>query len=147
MYTIGQVSELFGVPISTLRYYDKEGLFPGLERSSGIRRFGEQELEALRVIECLKRSGMEIKDIKQFMLWCARGSETYGQRLELFRRQKTAVEAELEKLEKVLDMLRFKCWYYDQAMEDGDEERLKSLLPDKLPEGIQEAYDRAHEGQ
>ena len=147
MYTIGQVSELFGVPISTLRYYDKEGLFPGLERSSGIRRFGEQELEALRVIECLKRSGMEIKDIKQFMLWCARGSETYGQRLELFRRQKTAVEAELEKLEKVLDMLRFKCWYYEQAMEDGDEERLKSLLPDKLPEVIQEAYDRAHEGQ
>ena len=52
-----------------------------------------------------------------------------------------------EKLEKVLDMLRFKCWYYEQAMEDGDEERLKSLLPDKLPEGIQEAYDRAHEGQ
>lgn len=147
MYTIGQVSQLFGVPISTLRYYDKEGLFPGLERSSGIRRFGEQELEALRVIECLKRSGMEIKDIKQFMLWCARGSETYGQRLELFRRQKTAVEAELEKLEKVLDMLRFKCWYYEQAMEDGDEERLKSLLPDKLPEEIQEAYDRAHEGQ
>lgn len=147
MYTIGQVSQLFGVPVSTLRYYDKEGLFPGLERSSGIRRFGERELEALRVIECLKRSGMEIKDIKQFMLWCARGSETYGQRLELFRRQKTAVEAELEKLEKVLDMLRFKCWYYEQAMEDGDEERLKSLLPDKLPEEIQGAYDRAHEGQ
>lgn len=147
MYTIGQVSQLFGVPISTLRYYDKEGLFPGLERSSGIRRFGEQELEALRVIECLKRSGMEIKDIKRFMLWCARGGETYPERLELFRRQKAAVEEELQKLEKTLDMLRFKCWYYEQALEDGDEERLKSLLPDKLPEEIQGAYDRAHKGQ
>ena len=46
MYTIGQVSEMFNIPVSTLRYYDKEGLFPGLERSSGIRRFGEKEIEA-----------------------------------------------------------------------------------------------------
>ena len=53
MYTIGQVSEMFSLPISTLRYYDKEGLFPQMERSSGIRRFSERELEALRVIECL----------------------------------------------------------------------------------------------
>ena len=71
MYTIGQVSERFDLPVSTLRYYDKEGLFPALTRTSGIRRFGEQELEALRVIECLKRSGLEIKEIKQFMAWCA----------------------------------------------------------------------------
>lgn len=63
MYTIGQVSEMFSLPISTLRYYDKEGLFPQMERSSGIRRFSERELEALRVIECLKRSGPEIKAI------------------------------------------------------------------------------------
>ena len=48
MYTIGQVSEQFDLPVSTLRYYDKEGLFPALTRTSGIRRFGEQELEALR---------------------------------------------------------------------------------------------------
>ena len=58
MYSIGQVSEMFHLPISTLRYYDKEGLFPGMERQSGIRRFSEREIEALRVIECLKASGM-----------------------------------------------------------------------------------------
>ena len=63
MYTIGQVSEMFHLPVSTLRYYDKEGLFPNLERSSGIRRFSDKEIEALRVIECLKKSGVEIKDI------------------------------------------------------------------------------------
>lgn len=71
MYTIGQVAEMFGLPASTLRYYDKQGLFPGLERTSGIRRFGDTELEALRVIECLKKAGMEIKDIRLFMEWCA----------------------------------------------------------------------------
>ena len=80
MYTIGQISEMFQLPISTLRYYDKEGLFPDLERSSGIRRFSEKEIEALRVIECLKKSGLEIKDIKLFMEWCSEGSATYQRR-------------------------------------------------------------------
>ena len=64
MYTIGQVSEMFDLPVSTLRYYDREGLFPDIERQSGIRRFGERELEALRIIECLKLSGLEIREIK-----------------------------------------------------------------------------------
>ena len=45
MYTIGQVSEMFGLPISTLRYYDKQGLFPGMERISGIRKFSGKEIE------------------------------------------------------------------------------------------------------
>lgn len=77
MYTIGQVSEMFGLPASTLRYYDKQGLFPALERTSGIRQFGDTELEALRVIECFKKAGMEIKDIRLFMEWCAEGPSTY----------------------------------------------------------------------
>ena len=74
MYTIGQVSEMFDLPVSTLRYYDKEGLFPELNRTSGIRQFSENEIEALRVIECLKKTGLQIKDIKQFMSWCMEGS-------------------------------------------------------------------------
>ena len=62
MYTIGQVSAMFGLPVSTLRYYDKEGFFPNLERKGNIRYFSDNELEALRIIECLKKSGLEIKD-------------------------------------------------------------------------------------
>ena len=144
MYTIGQVSEMFGLPISTLRYYDKQGLFPGMERISGIRKFSEKEIEALRVIECLKRSGLEIKDIKQFMDWCEEGAVTYPQRKELFEKQKKTVEAEIEHLSRVLDMIKFKCWYYEQAMQDGNEDRVHSMIPDKLPEDIQKMYDHAH---
>ncbi len=145
MYTIGQISEMFHIPISTLRYYDKEGLFPHMQRSSGIRKFSEQEIETLRVIECLKKSGMEIKDIKQFMAWCALGSETYEQRLELFQKRKEAVEAEMRRLEKTLNMIRFKCWYYEQAIKDGNEDRIHEMLPDRLPEDIQILYDHAHQ--
>ena len=144
MYTIGQVSEMFGLPISTLRYYDKQGLFPGMARESGIRKFGETELEALRVIECLKRSGLEIKDIKQFMDWCVEGPSTYPQRKALFEERRRELEAEMARMDKVMDMLKFKCWYYDQAIADGGEDRLKAMVPDQLPDGVREAYENAH---
>lgn len=144
MYTIGQVSEMFGLPISTLRYYDKQGLFPGMERTSGNRKFSDIEIEALRVIECLKKSGLEIKDIKQFMDWCVEGAATYPQRKELFEKQKEIVEAEIEHMNRVLDMIKFKCWYYEQALQDGNEEWVHDMMPDKLPEDIQKMYDNAH---
>ena len=144
MYTIGQVAKQVNMPVSTLRYYDNEGLFPHLVRSSGIRKFGEQEIEALHIIECLKKSGLEIREIKKFMDLCAQGSSTYPQRHELFLKQKLAVEAEMRQLEKTLDMLRFKCWYYEQAMKDGNEDRLHEMIPDHLPEEIQKLYAHAH---
>lgn len=144
MYTIGQVSKMFDLPISTLRYYDKQGLFPSLERSGGIRKFSEREIETLRIIECLKKSNLEIKDIKQFIDWCEQGASTYEQRKELFQKQKEAVEMEIEHLNKALDMLKFKCWFYEQAIEQGDDTEVRKLLPDHLPEEIQKAYDNAH---
>lgn len=145
MYTIGQVSKMFGLPISTLRYYDKEGFFPNIERSSGIRKFNNREIEAIRIIECLKRSGMEIKDIKQFIQWCSEGNSTYVKRKELFENRQKAVIEEIEQMQKTLDMLRFKCWYYEQAIKDGNEDHLNEMLPNHLPSNIQKLYDHAHE--
>lgn len=144
LYTIGQVSQMFHLPVSTLRYYDKEGLFPHMQRSSGIRMFSDAELEALRVIDCLKKSGMEIKDIKQFMQWCVEGPATYPLRHEMFLRQRQTVEAQIRHLEKVLDMIRFKCWYYETAMRQGNEENLADPEAGIMPEAIQAAYEHAH---
>lgn len=145
MYTIGQVAERFGLSVSTLRYYDKEGLFPDLERVNGIRRFHDHNLEALRVIECLKKSGLEIRDIRQFMDWCGQGSATYPQRRNLFLKQKATVEAELDRLRDTLAMLDYKCWYYEQAIRDGSEDRVRAMAPEELPEEIRPAYLRAHD--
>ena len=144
-YSIGEVSRMFGLPQSTLRYYDKEGLLPQIQRQgAGIRRFDEQAVEALRVIECLKKSGMEIKDIRQFMDWCAEGPSTYPQRKAMFEERKAHMEAEIAHMNRALDMLKFKCWYYEQAIKDGSEDRLKALIPDHLPDGIRKAYENAH---
>lgn len=145
MYSIGQVAEMFGLPISTLRYYDKQGLFPNMERVSGIRKFSDTEIEALRVIECLKKSGLEIKDIKQFMDWCVEGVSTYPQRKALFEKQRERLEAEIIHMNKVLDMLKFKCWYYEQATRDGGEDQVQGMIPNGLPEDVRKAYENAHQ--
>lgn len=145
MYTIGQVSEMYNLPISTLRYYDKEGFFPNLMRKGNIRYFSDDELEAIRVIECLKRSGLEIKDIKQFFQWVMEGPSSYGKRKELFEIRKAAVEDEIKAMERTLALLKFKCWYYETAIIDGNEDGINAMLPDKLPKEIQKLYDISHE--
>lgn len=145
MYTIGQVSEMFDLPISTLRYYDKEGFFPNLVRKGNIRYFSNNEIEALRLIECLKKSGLGIKEINQFFTWVSQGSASYENRKELFEARKLAVEAEIKNLQKTLSLLEFKCWYYSKAMEDGTEEYIREMLLDKLPSDIQKLYDASRE--
>lgn len=145
MYTIGQVSEMYNLPISTLRYYDKEGFFPNLMRKGNIRYFSDVELEAIRIIECLKQSGLEIKEIKQFFQWVVEGPSSYEKRKELFETRKATVEDEIKAMEKTLALLKFKCWYYETAIKDGNENGINAMLPDKLPEEIQKLYDISHE--
>ena len=144
MYTIGQVADMFGLPISTLRYYDRQGLFPKMERVSGIRKFSDTEIEALRVIECLKKAGMEIREIRQFMEWCTEGAATYSQRKALIEAKKAHMEEEIQRMNRALDMLKFNSWYYEQAIQDGNEDRLRDLNPADMPEDIRQAYVRTH---
>lgn len=63
-YSISEVAEKLNLTVYTLRYYDKEGLMPFVERSSnGTRLFKDSDIDALKVIECLKSTGMPIKEI------------------------------------------------------------------------------------
>ncbi len=143
-YTIGQVAGMFGIAVSAIRYYDREGLFPSLGRKSGIRKFTERDIEALRVIECLKFSGLEIRDIRHFMELCSEGSSTYRERLELIEKQKEKVRKEIQSLGRTLDMLEYKCWYYTTSIEDGSEERARSMTPDMLPPSVRASWENSH---
>ena len=88
-YTVGEMAKRLGVPASTLRYYDKEGLLPQVERSpGGIRVFQESDYEWLRMIGCMKKAGMSIRDIRHYIQLSAQGDDTIGDRLEMFRNQR-----------------------------------------------------------
>ena len=146
VYTIGEVSKMVNLPIPTLRYYDNEGLLIDTVRdSAGIRKFNDKTLESLRVIECLKKSGLQIKEIKEFMNWCSLGDKTISQRREMFIRQKAHIEQEIKELEDALALIKFKCWYYDEALKEGSEKRVKKLDPHAMPAELRLLFEQSHQ--
>lgn len=136
-YSIGEVAKATGIAISTLRYYDREGLFPNMERSGGgIRKFTDKEIEILGIMECLKTSGLSIKEIKLFLDWCQEGDGSLQKRRNLFYERLAVVTKQMEELQKTMNTLRFKCWYYDTALSAGTEAVPKNLPQSEIPEDI-----------
>ena len=135
VYTIGEMAKMLGVPASTLRYYDKEGLLPFVARSSGgIRQFRESDIEWLRVIGCMKKAGMSIKDIRQYLELSMQGNNTIDTRLAMFRHQREVLQAQMDELQHTLRMVEYKCWYYETAQAAGTVEVLRDMPEDKVPE-------------
>jgi DNA-binding transcriptional MerR regulator len=134
-YSIGEVAKKLNLPTSTLRYYDREGLLSNVKRSSGgIRVFSDADVATLKVVECLKATGMQIVDIKQFLDWCAEGDRTLQKRRDMFYERRAVVEKQMEALQKTLDMVQFKCWYYETACEVGGEDALTNMSINEMPE-------------
>ncbi|QKY69859.1 MerR family transcriptional regulator [Lentibacillus sp. CBA3610] len=122
-YSISEVANKLNLTVYTLRYYDKEGLMPFVERTTGGKRvFKDSDVELLNVIECLKSSGLPIKDIKNFIEWLSEGDSTLKQRYDMFIERKAAVEKQMAELRKTMDLIEHKCSYYKTALEAGTED-------------------------
>ncbi|KQY94003.1 MerR family transcriptional regulator [Paenibacillus sp. Root52] len=122
-YSIGEVAKKLDLTVYTLRYYDREGLMPFVERtSSGTRLFKESDIDFLKIIQCLKATGMPIKDIKDFIAWCSEGDSTLKQRHEMFMERRASVEAQIAELQKTMEVIDHKCAYYECALNAGTEE-------------------------
>lgn len=143
LYTVGEMAKKIGVAPSTLRYYDKEGLLPFVERSGGgIRMFKDSDMESINIIECLKKTGMTIKEIKQFIDWCREGDSTIENRLALIDRQRENVLKQMEQLYRTLDTLTYKHWYYETAKKAGTCDVHKTMKDEDIPPEIRAARDR-----
>ena len=144
-YSIGEVSRMFNIPVSSLRYYDKVGLFPFIKKTdAGIRQFSDQDLNTLRLIEYLKKAGMQLKDIKVFMDWCLEGDSTLEKRLNVFIEQEKNIRHKIDELKNILDLIEFKKWYYEEAVKDGNENRVKNMRTDDMPDKIKKLYKNTH---
>ncbi len=121
-YTIKDAARIMGVPTSTIRYYDKEGLLPFVERlASGYRIFTEKDIATLRIIDCLKKTGMSIKEIRQFSSWLEQGDSSLQQRYDMFLERRRVGKQQMAELQKILDTVNYKCWYYETAIAAGTE--------------------------
>lgn len=143
LYTVGEMARELGIPASTLRYYDQEGLLPFVERSSGgMRMFTDADYETLTVISCLKKSGLSLKQIKAFISMAARGDESLYERLTLFRGQRSAVQKQIQELQETLSLLEYKCWYYETAQKAGTEQAVRCLSAEDIPEEYRDTKNK-----
>ena len=135
IYTVGEMAQKLGVPASTLRYYDKEGLLPFVERSSGgIRMFRENDFEWLQVIRCMKKAGMSIKDIRQYIELSIQGDDTIDTRLEMFRHQREVLTQQIQQLQHTLETVEYKCWFYEAAKAAGTVDVPGAMTDADVPE-------------
>ncbi|MCP3762896.1 MerR family transcriptional regulator [Domibacillus sp. A3M-37] len=133
-YSISEAAKELNLTVYTLRYYDKEGLMPFVERTpSGTRLFKESDIGALKIIKCLKATGMPIKEIKSFIDWCSEGDATLQQRYDMFMERKASVEAQMEELRNTREVIEHKCSYYKTALDAGTEDIHKN---DKIGSSI-----------
>ena len=145
MYTVGEMAKLLNSPGATLRYYAKEGLLPFVERSSGgIRMFQEKDYEWLKVISCLKKAGMSLKDIREYINLAMQGDDTIDERLALFEKQRKNLEAQMAELQHTMDVLNFKCWFYETAKKAGTTLVPQCMEAEEIPEEFQKIREELH---
>ena len=127
-YTIKKVSEMTGLSIPTIRYYDKEGLLPDLQRKeSGYRVFSDRDLEAIDLIECFKESGLTIREIRHFMSLVRPGDVTLDERLAIYQMHIAQLEEKLAAVQNALEHSRRTLAFYEIAAKTGSEETAKDL--------------------
>ena len=143
VYTIGEMAQMLDVPASTLRYYDKEGLLPFVERSNGgMRVFKTADYEWLQIIGCLKKTGMSLKDIRKFIYLVMQGDASIRERLELFEKRKQEVERQLEEIKETLNTINYKCWFYETAKAAGTVEVHDNLSIEDIPDEYQDVVKK-----
>ena len=123
-YTISEAAEKTGLPPSTIRYYDKEGLLPNIKRKNGIRVFEDMDLRLMGLLTCLKNTGMPIKRIRDYVELTSKGDDTLRERYEIIKAQRQFVLDQIEQLQYYLEELDFKDWYYNKALAAGSEKTI-----------------------
>ncbi len=112
-YTVSEASQMLGIPGSTIRFYDKQGLLPFLARShSGVRMFTETDIARLRDILMLKNAGFSIREIARFVRLEDEGISSLSDRLDMLKQRSSEVEAEIARLQGILTQLKQKSLSY-----------------------------------
>lgn len=119
MYSIKDVSEKTGLSAHTLRYYEREGLLSGVERTSGgFRQYSDADLEALWLICCLKNTGMSLQEITRFVNLAREGDGTLRQRLEMLEAHRDDVIARMREMQRYLDKVNRKIDFYNEKLQE-----------------------------
>ena len=123
-YTVKELAEKMGLSPYAVRYYDNAGLIPEVRRSPGnIRLFSDYNLGWLKLVHCLRSTGLPVSEVRRYIRMCQEGDVTIPQRAALIVEQGRKLKAQLAVLRQQMEILEYKRKYYKELMAHRREDR------------------------
>ncbi len=130
-YSISEIAKMMNVEPSTIRYYDKMGIFPYVQRINGRRVFTDEDFKWLRVLNCMKKINMPIKKIQEYVVLVLKGDSTLKERYEMILNQKKEIEKQITELQECYREFEYKEWYYQTAIQANTEKVVEGITSSK----------------
>ena len=131
-YTVKQMAEKMGLTTYAVRYYDNAGLIPDVERSSGNSRlFSDYNLAWLKIVHCLRSTGLPITEVRRYIQMCQEGDSTIPERAAIIVAQEKSLRSQLDELNRQMEILQYKKHYYEALLAGKSKDRCN---PAKLQE-------------
>jgi DNA-binding transcriptional MerR regulator len=120
MYTIKQAADIMNISAHTLRFYAKNDMFPFITRDyNNIRQFSDKDLEWVKLVKCLRDTGMPLEEVKKYIELCKAGDATIGERYRMILEQKKKALEQMKDLQNSIDLLSYKAEMYGSFIKEG----------------------------
>lgn len=131
MYTMMQVCKEMNMTYQTLKFYCNKGLIPNVKRDNNNRRiFDERDVKWIKDLSCLKKCGMSIQEMKDYLELCLQGESTIPERKELLMKKQATLRDSIKELEDSVAYIDWKQNFYDEVL-SGKRPYISNLLPDE----------------
>ena len=122
---IAEVSEKFGISSDTLRYYERIGLVPPVNRNGGgIRDYNELDIRRVEFVKCMRSAGLPVEVLIEYIGLVQQGDKTIEARKEILTEQRELLVARMEQMQKTLDILDHKIEVYEKAVLKNEKEMI-----------------------
>ena len=120
MYSAKEAAEMTGLSTSTLRYYEKEQLLPQIARKrKKYRQYTEEDIEWIKMVQCMRMANIPIQSIKKYVLLLIRGGETLEQRFVMVQNHMEDIKNQMSNLQNALNLTQKKLSFYEKLLEDS----------------------------
>ncbi len=124
---IAEVSERYGLSPDTLRFYERVGLIPPVNRNeNGIRDYNEIDLKRVEFIKCMRSAGLPIEVLIEYVGLFQQGDQTIEARKEILKEQREILAARMAEMQKTLDLLDYKIDMYENAVLKKEKELIRA---------------------
>ncbi|MFH1523388.1 MAG: MerR family transcriptional regulator [Chloroflexota bacterium] len=130
---ISEISQQSGISLDTLRYYERIGLIPPVNRNeSGIRDYSEVDVRRVEFVKCMRSAGLPIEVLIEYIGLVQQGDQTIEARKEILKEQRELLVARMKELQKTLDILGHKIEVYENAVLKKEKEMVQT--EEQVPE-------------